>query len=907
VSRTIASNNYTSGLTLTNTGDNPILIESGFTISDAAGNAVDSTAAYAWSIDNLGSLLATASASSGVGLSALDTLTNATGGTISGYSFGVSAGSAGTVINQGAISQTGTTTPGYQFTGAGPSISEAGVYLAGGLVTNLGGMITATAIGVAIAGGGSVTNSGTISSASEFGVFLNVGGQITNETGGKLFGGRYGVTSDGQFEVTNQIGATITATNDAIINIAGTSTIINQGTITGGQYGINLQKATGTVVNQGYVFGGGIGAVGLFDGGYMQNQLGATLNGDFFGVNINGGTGTVVNQGFIESRSTYNAYQADVKGYTAAGGGVLLNDGGSVTNTSGATISGGFYGVYVQNAAGTVINGGNIESSAGVHYYSSATLGRGAGVALVRGGSLTNASTGTITGQWVGAQLGTFPRYGGSRVQEPLASTFVNYGTIDASNGTQAGAALWLSGPATIINYANAVIQGATNGTISGGPLNGFVAGPFGIVAYYDTTLINRGSVGGTAFSFDASNKTVAIGNQIALTPGATFASEVLATYSVLNATLSSLELMSGTSVGTISGFGTKYVNFADVIIDNGARWALGGTVSGATTFAAGSVVSGQTLAANTVVAGTTLTFAAGGTGSLTLENPSQMYGTIAQFGAGDTLSLAGLTTTTGVSPLPMASNDQLTLNGTGLVLQFDSSVTGKTFFEAVSGNETDITISCFAAGTAIQTPEGPLPVETLTLGRHVMTHRGDSAKIVWIGKRTIDCRRHPNPDSVRPVSVAANAFGPGLPSRDLLLSPDHAVFIQDVLIPIRYLINDETIGQIAVRKVTYYHIELPAHDVILAEDLPVESYLNTGDRSDFNNSGGAMRLFPDFAAPPANVAAQWEARGFAPLVTYGRELAAVRRHVDERAADVHRHFRPPCRDAWAEPKHRPV
>jgi hypothetical protein len=300
---------------------------------------------------------------------------------------------------------------------------------------------------------------------------------------------------------------------------------------------------------------------------------------------------------------------------------------------------------------------------------------------------------------------------------------------------------------------------------------------------------------------------------------------------------------MSGTSAGTISGIGSKYVNFGNIVIDNGAQWTLGGT------FAPGTTIDG--------------------------------------FALGDTMSLTGITTATGVSPSPMTSSDQLTINGTGLVLRFDSGVTGKTFFETVANGDTNITISCFAAGTLISTVSGPVAVENLRPRMWVITAHGTKAEVVWIGTRTIDCRRHPNPETVRPVRVAINAFGPGLPSRDLLLSPDHAMFIEDVLIPIRYLINDETIRQIAVPKVTYYHIELPAHDVILAEDLPVESYLNTGDRSDFSNGAGAMRLFPDFATRPANVAAMWETRGCAPLVTYGRELAAARRHVNERAARV--------------------
>jgi Hint domain len=54
-------------------------------------------------------------------------------------------------------------------------------------------------------------------------------------------------------------------------------------------------------------------------------------------------------------------------------------------------------------------------------------------------------------------------------------------------------------------------------------------------------------------------------------------------------------------------------------------------------------------------------------------------------------------------------------------------------------------------------------------------------------------------PETVWPVRVRAAAFGKGMPRRDLWLSPDHAVFVDDVLIPVRHLINGITIAQVPV------------------------------------------------------------------------------------------------------------
>jgi hypothetical protein len=123
----------------------------------------------------------------------------------------------------------------------------------------------------------------------------------------------------------------------------------------------------------------------------------------------------------------------------------------------------------------------------------------------------------------------------------------------------------------------------------------------------------------------------------------------------------------------------------------------------------------------------------------------------------------------------------------------------------------------------------------------------------------------------VQPVRVRANAFTAGLPSYDLRLSPDHAVFIDGVLIPIRYLINGRTIVQEQVDKVTYYHVELSSHEVILAEGLPCESYLDTGNRGAFANGGGTAILHPDFALK------HWKSKGCADLVLDGPNLEAAR------------------------------
>jgi hypothetical protein len=113
-------------------------------------------------------------------------------------------------------------------------------------------------------------------------------------------------------------------------------------------------------------------------------------------------------------------------------------------------------------------------------------------------------------------------------------------------------------------------------------------------------------------------------------------------------------------------------------------------------------------------------------------------------------------------------------------------------------------------------------------------------------------------------------------------LSPDHAVFAEGVLIPVKHLINGATIVQESRKRVSYYHIELDSHDVILAEGLPCESYLDNGTRTAFAN-GGIVQLHPEFS-PAERCEAIGEAAACAPLRIEGEAFARVDAALRRRA-----------------------
>jgi hypothetical protein len=194
-------------------------------------------------------------------------------------------------------------------------------------------------------------------------------------------------------------------------------------------------------------------------------------------------------------------------------------------------------------------------------------------------------------------------------------------------------------------------------------------------------------------------------------------------------------------------------------------------------------------------------------------------------------------------------------------------------------GSGTDIMVACFAAGTLIRVPGGEVPVESLQPGQLVTTLDGAAAPVRWVGHRRVACDRHPRPWDVWPIRVAAGAFAPGQPRRDLFLSPDHAVFTGGVLIPARYLVNGRTVARVPVAAIEYLHVELDRHDVLLAEGLPAESFLDTGNRCAFANGGTVTSLHPDFAPRI------WQAEGCADLVLGGPRLAEARRRLLARAA----------------------
>lgn len=212
-----------------------------------------------------------------------------------------------------------------------------------------------------------------------------------------------------------------------------------------------------------------------------------------------------------------------------------------------------------------------------------------------------------------------------------------------------------------------------------------------------------------------------------------------------------------------------------------------------------------------------------------------------------------------------------------------------------IGGNDDTMTAACYCKGTLIMTAAGEIPVEELGLGDELVTSTGNLEPVIWLGSSTINCERQLHKDKAYPVRIVKDAFGLNLPKRDLFVSPDHSLYIDGAMIPAYCLINGTTITQDMTEKmVTYYHVELPKHNAILAEGLPAESYLETSEENRHffkqSNSLNVIKMDIQYPVCPEGTPAWrhiWDTQGYAPLTQSGPVLESVKAKLALRAQEL--------------------
>ena len=438
-----------------------------------------------------------------------------------------------------------------------------------------------------------------------------------------------------------------------------------------------------------------------------------------------------------------------------------------------------------------------------------------------------------------------------------------------------AGDGLAVGGPTTNNITAGDFLVG-TGGTLSmtGGTLS--VSGSLNTNA--GTVVMTGGALTAGSYTQDAGEMTLS-GGTIALTGtiglAQTGGSLSIGGGGVLDTTVASLSAATLSVAGTLDDTG---------VLSSGTAGGTGTiTIASTGSLSVGAAASGVGIAFSG--AGGLLDFTSDSSLVLTRELTSIITGfndgsSVVEFGALTYNPLDSTSYSNGVLTIADGSTDLATL-----ALAASAQYGG---FNLLGGTADQLEVTalpCFAAGTRLLTERGGVAVEALAVGDHVLTADGASAPIIWIGLRRVDCRRHREPGTVLPVRVAAHAFGEGLPDRDLFLSPDHAIFAEDVLIPIKHLIDGAAVRQVEVAHVTYFHVELSQHEILLAEGLPVESYLDAGDRAGFSGDA-VVALHPDWGLRARDVAMLSEALAYAPIRVMGDAVDRVRAQLAERRRD---------------------
>jgi autotransporter passenger strand-loop-strand repeat protein len=684
-----------------------------------------------------------------------------------------------------------------------------------------------------------------------------------------------GVSSGG---LTIAAPGSVTVLNGGTINgftvLSGTFETISAGGIEANTF--LAHGATGTVA--------GTATGDTIDGIQTVATSGAVVSNE---VVENGGSIVLAGKGTTATGTTVNSGGSLIVATQAVASSTVISGGAVLLESAKATISGGltFSGtggklietVVVASGFGdqaTISNFGTTDvidlASAGSAASLSTTVSGGNVIATVTSGTFSEAFTfagsGGVSGSAYASNLSvTSDGAGGQEIiytpPPPVviivsATVTSSALTITSGNSIQVLSGGTMSG-ITVAAGASATIS--AGGVDSGSTIQ---AGGFETVSgsatgdqIYGTQLVTSGPSGGTLPAL-VSNETVFNGGTLEL-----YLKPDIAT---------GITVSSG---GTLLLSGN--VSATNTTLEAGASMTLQSpkaTISGSLVFNGAATL-----------AFTTLTSAGFGAYASATASTGATFAVISGFGAGDVIdeTLVGVTSAT-VSSVTSGGDTFETITGGTYPQTFVFSGT------AIAGHITEATdagggvelvyTACFATGTRLLTPDGERPVEMLHEGDWLTKADGSVAPVIWAGQRRIDLRAHTRPDAVQPVRLRAGALANGIPSRDLIVSPDHAFLLDGHLIPAKALLNGVTIAQLDWDAVTYHHVELAEHSVILAEGAAAESYLDTGNRHDFED-GPVLSLHPTFNQQ------RREAGSCAPFAEQGPVVEQVRATLLARAA----------------------
>ena len=285
----------------------------------------------------------------------------------------------------------------------------------------------------------------------------------------------------------------------------------------------------------------------------------STLGAGALQVASDGGTGVVAVTGPLSLTATNNPLTITSAGSVkATASGADAIDGGSGAawsiNNSGTVASSQRYGISLHGAGSSILNSGSISGYSGEGGY---------GVDLEAGGTVTNTSTGYISGGE--DAIFVYGAAGAINNSGQIVSTFDD--------------GLVLYGGGSVINNAGGVIQAPTGGGfgpagvyIPSGSANvvnrGSIIGQYGVYLGVAGTVENAGTISGSSSAVTFAVSSAA--NRLIVDPGAVFSGSVKGNGGVL-------ELTAGTgSIGSIGS--SPFSGFQTLIDDLGGTWTLTGS-----------------------------------------------------------------------------------------------------------------------------------------------------------------------------------------------------------------------------------------------------------------------------------------------------------------------------------------
>lgn len=223
--------------------------------------------------------------------------------------------------------------------------------------------------------------------------------------------------------------------------------------------------------------------------------------------------------------------------------------------------------------------------------------------------------------------------------------------------------------------------------------------------------------------------------------------------------------------------------------------------------------------------------------------------------------------------------------------------------FTYTQNSDGTYTFACFLADSMILTPRGEVPVQDILIGDDVVSMvKGlpEIRKVVWTGVTHVSVRADlPDDEAGYPVRILKGAFSQNVPWKDMLITSEHCLYLEGRFIPVRLLVNGRSIFyDRTITSYDYYHVETERHSILSADGVLTESYLDTGNRSSFRQSGTV-------AALPLSRSLSWENDAAAPLEVSPSFAAPLFHQIETRAIRNGLDNRAPRADTTTDPRLR--